>query len=76
MGDCQRSDMRVDFDRTLKLKSLGSKVTTDAGLPAYRELDEALGPTEMGAAVPTDSCQGSNNADSSKPTSRMPSLPP
>jgi hypothetical protein len=34
--------LRVDFDRTLKLKFLGSQVTTDAGLLAYRELDEAM----------------------------------
>ena len=60
MGDCQKSDLRVGFDRLLKLKFLGSQVTTDAGLLAYRELDEALGLTEMGAVVLTDSRQGSN----------------
>ena len=60
MGDCQKSDLRVDFDRMLKLKFLGSQVTTDAGLLAYRELDEVLGLTEMGAVVLTDSRQGSN----------------
>ena len=60
MGDCQQSDLRVGFDRTLKLKFLGSQVTTDAGLLAYRELDEALGLTAMGAEVLTDSRQGSN----------------
>ena len=60
MGDCQRSDLRVGFDRLLKLKFIGSQVTTDAGLLAYRELDEALGLTEMGAEVLTDSRQGSN----------------
>jgi hypothetical protein len=60
MGDCQNEDLRVNFDRTLKLKFLGSKVTTDAGLLAYRELDEALGLTAMGAAAVIDSRLGQN----------------
>ena len=60
MGDCQNEDLRVGFDRRLKLKFLGSQITTDAGLLAYRELDEALGLTEMASAVLADLRQGHN----------------
>jgi hypothetical protein len=60
MGDCQNEDLRVNFDRTLKLKFLGSQVTTDAGLLAYRELDEALRLTATGAESLQDSRLGQN----------------
>ena len=60
MGDGQKGGLRVDFDRRLKLTFLGSKVTTDAGLLAYRELDEVLGLTEMAADTLCDSRVGSN----------------
>ncbi len=60
MGDAKKDDLRVGFDRRLKLTFCGSNVTTDAGLLAYRELDEVLGLTEMGADLLTDSRLGSN----------------
>jgi len=60
MGDGQKGDLRVDFDRRVKLTFLGSKVTTDAGLIAYRELDEVLGLTEVAEDLLCDSRLGSN----------------
>jgi len=60
MGDCQNGDLRVGFDGRLKLKLLGSQVTTDVGLLAYRELDEALSLTAMGAGSLQDSRLGQN----------------
>ena len=60
MGDANNDDLRVSFDSRLKLKFLGSQITTDAGLLAYRELDEALGLTEMSADNLQDSRLGQN----------------
>src|SRR5918911_1598695 len=60
-GEASEVDLRVAFDRRIKLEFHGSKVTSDAGLLAFRELDAALGLTEIAAECLADRRSGQNS---------------
>src|SRR5262249_44892328 len=60
MGDSQNDPLRVGFDRQIKLEFHGSTITSDAGLLAYRELDNSLGLTSTAASGLLDTRTGQN----------------
>jgi len=60
MGEADKSAVRLDFDRRLMLQFRGSTITSDAGLLAYRELDDALSLTDTGADTLADARTGKN----------------
>jgi hypothetical protein len=60
MGDRRQQALRVQFDGKLKLEFHGAKITSDAGLLPFRELDEAFRLTEKGSTVSSDPRPGKN----------------
>ena len=60
MGESRKPGLRVDFDAKLRLEFHGTTITSDAGLLANRELDDALGLTEIAEVCLRDGRNGKN----------------
>ena len=60
MGEAERQPLRVDFDRRIKLEFHGARITSDGGLLAYGELDNAVGLVDTAVAALSDGRRGKN----------------
>ena len=60
MGEKRQDGLKLHFDRRLRLQFQGAKITSDAGLLACRELDEALGLTQSAEEVLSEPRTGRN----------------
>jgi Transposase DDE domain group 1 len=59
-GEAKEQPVRVAFDRRIKLEFHGARITSDGGLLAYRELDDAFGLTMMAASTLAEGRRGKN----------------
>jgi Transposase DDE domain group 1 len=59
-GEAKEPPLRPTFDRRIKLEFHGAKLTSDGGLLAYRELDDALGLTDTAITKLLDGRRGKN----------------
>ena len=59
-GAGETGDIRLGFDRRVRLEFHGSKISSDGGLLLYRELDEVLGLHNIAGGVLRDTRTGHN----------------
>jgi hypothetical protein len=64
MGERKKSNIRLNFDKNIRLEFHGANITSDAGLLAYRELDDAFGLTEKSEHCLYDYRPGNNTRHS------------
>ena len=59
-GEAKNEVLHLDFDRRVMVQFCGSVVTSDAGLLAYRELDDVLGLSDLAGELLADGRTGKN----------------
>lgn len=59
-GAGSERDERVDFDRRVRLEFRGTQLSSDGGLLVMRELDDALGLSDLALGALSDSRRGKN----------------
>jgi hypothetical protein len=57
-GEAKEPPLRPIFDRRIKLEFHGTRITSHGGLLAYRELDDALGLTDIAITKLLDGRRG------------------
>jgi len=60
MGDGEKAPLRLQFNPKVRLEFHGSTITSDAGLLAFRELDDALDLTGIASDYLQESRTGRN----------------
>ena len=60
MGDGEKTPLKLNFDPKVRLEFRGATITSDAGLLACRELDDALNLTDAAEEYLKDSRTGDN----------------
>jgi hypothetical protein len=60
MKNTKGERLNIHFNSKIRLEFHGARLTSDGGLLAYRELDEALGLFELTSAVMNDRRTGRN----------------
>ena len=69
-GESISAPLKVGFDRRLKLQFHVAKLSSDGGLIVFRELDDALGLTEMASWELRDTRTGKNSEADNKTNQR------
>jgi len=59
-GEAESGPLRMQFDRSVKIEFRGTAISSDGGLLLHRELDDAVGLTDMASDLIADPRTGSN----------------